>query len=182
METHADGGISILVQSAMRPEWGRLPAGMCSAGPECKPLDAFLSGVRNGGVFRFRLLANPTKKIGTKTGPDGKKNNGKRVELRGEDAWLGWLERKAPGCGFRLLRVSVSAHSPTASASWQGKTTGHRRGLDGERAALTFGGVLFDGVFEVLDCGLLMKSVASGIGPGKAFGFGLLSIAPAKEE
>ena len=38
--------------------------------------------------------------------------------------------------------------------------------------------VLFDGLLEVTDPGLFRQAIAVGIGPGKAFGCGLMSIAP----
>jgi CRISPR system Cascade subunit CasE len=37
--------------------------------------------------------------------------------------------------------------------------------------------VCFEGVLEVRDAGLLAGALAAGIGPGKAFGCGLLSLA-----
>jgi len=44
---------------------------------------------------------------------------------------------------------------------------------------LTFGALLFEGHLRVIDGEkFLGLSLAKGIGPGKAYGFGLLSLAP----
>ena len=40
-------------------------------------------------------------------------------------------------------------------------------------------GVRFDGTLQVTDARALARAVRDGIGPAKAFGFGLLSLAPA---
>ena len=40
--------------------------------------------------------------------------------------------------------------------------------------------VLFEGVLEVNDPALLEKAIQEGIGSGKGFGFGLLSLAPVR--
>ena len=43
---------------------------------------------------------------------------------------------------------------------------------------MQFWSVLFEGVFIVEDTSALRDLMLSGIGPAKAFGFGLLSVAP----
>jgi CRISPR system Cascade subunit CasE len=43
---------------------------------------------------------------------------------------------------------------------------------------MTFGSVLFEGVLQVTDPDGFRETLATGIGSGKAYGFGLLSIAP----
>lgn len=46
-----------------------------------------------------------------------------------------------------------------------------------EPLKLTFGSVLFEGVLEITDAERFQKTLQAGIGSGKAYGFGLLSIA-----
>jgi CRISPR system Cascade subunit CasE len=43
---------------------------------------------------------------------------------------------------------------------------------------ITISGALFDGRLVVNDADRLRHAVGQGIGPGKAFGFGLLSLGP----
>jgi CRISPR system Cascade subunit CasE len=49
----------------------------------------------------------------------------------------------------------------------------------GKKHRLSFGSVLFEGVLEITDAERFQKTLEAGIGSGKAYGFGLLSIAPA---
>jgi CRISPR system Cascade subunit CasE len=59
-----------------------------------------------------------------------------------------------------------------------GRTIGHREHGGGERRQrMTFGTVLFEGLLRVTDVERFRTTLASGIGSGKAYGFGLLSIA-----
>jgi len=61
-----------------------------------------------------------------------------------------------------------------------GKITGRRndRHLAGLPGMLTFGAILFEGRLRVTDGDLFRTTLQRGIGSGKAYGFGLLSIAP----
>ena len=129
-------------------------------------------------MLRFKLVANPTRKIGTKTGADGRKNNGKRVELRGEEEWLAWLERKAGQSGFRLKAVRASAHVPDLRSGRDLRAVGLAKQPDGSSTRLTFCGVAFEGRMQVVDSVLFHAALRAGIGSGKAYGYGLLSLAP----
>jgi CRISPR system Cascade subunit CasE len=53
----------------------------------------------------------------------------------------------------------------------QGRKPGRGRGT-----RLTFEGALFEGNLEVVDSNLFFQTLSRGIGAGKAYGFGLLSI------
>jgi CRISPR system Cascade subunit CasE len=48
-----------------------------------------------------------------------------------------------------------------------------------EGAAIQVRSALFEGVLAVLDPGALLETIRQGVGPAKAFGFGLLSLGPA---
>ena len=101
VEATADGAIALLVQSALPPEWTHLPPSWLqpASEPQVKEITEALGRIDSGSVLRFKLVANPTRKIGTKSGADGRKNNGKRVELRGADH----LQSKSrlPGLAFK---------------------------------------------------------------------------------
>lgn len=114
VEATGEGAVAMLVQSVLPPEWRRLPPSWLqpASEPLVNEIAEALGRIDSGSVLRFKLVANPTRKIGTKTGADGRKSNGKRVELRGEEEWIAWLERKAGQSGFRLKTVRASAHVP----------------------------------------------------------------------
>jgi CRISPR system Cascade subunit CasE len=180
VEATLDGAVALLVQSALPPDWMRLPPSWLkpASEPQVKEIAGALARIDSGSVLRFKLVANPTRKIATKTGADGRKNNGKRVELRGEEEWLAWLERKAVQSGFRLRAVRASAHVPDIRSGRDLKAVGLEKQPDGSSSRLTFCGVAFEGRLEVVDTVLFNAGLRAGIGSGKAYGYGLLSLAP----
>ena len=128
LETTVAGNIGLLVQSALPPEWVQLPPSWLhpDAEPQVKDITEALARIDSGSLLRFKLVANPTRKIDTKSGADGRKNNGKRVELSGEQEWLAWLERKAGQSGFRLKAVRAASHVPDVRSSRDLRTTGRK--------------------------------------------------------
>ncbi len=163
----------LLVQSRVEPNWRLLPADyLLTAGgnPACKEVDQFYAALRAGQVLQFRLRANPTKKIDTKTLSDGRRRNGKRVELRTVEEQLAWLQRKGEAGGF----------VPLQAATRPDKVAGARPTDAGGGAGLTFGSVVLDGVLRVADADRFRETLIQGVGGARAFGFGLLSVAPAR--
>lgn len=163
------GRILLYVQSRVAPDWSFLPAGYLvddgMANPAVKSVQRAYENVSAGSVLRFRLRANPTRKIDTKSGPNGEKRNGRRVPLSGPDAQLAWLARKAEMHGFELLQANVVATG--ASELVRSYSTGR-----------TFQGVLYEGRLVVRDSNRFREALERGIGPGKAYGYGLLSVGP----
>jgi CRISPR system Cascade subunit CasE len=187
LDAGRDGHPVLLVQSRAAPDWSRLPAGYLldsggqPANPACKSIDGGLDALQPGRELLFRVRANPTRKINTRSGPDGRRSNGTRVELHGEQEWLTWLERKAGQSGFRLLSVRASPAVPDTRVAGLDRITGSRPVANGNgRQRLTFFSVLFEGRLSIADAKLFRAAVEQGIGPGKAYGFGLLSVAPVK--
>lgn len=174
----ATGAPSVLLQSEVEPNFDSLLArgeyllpGRSAS--DVRTLPNLEEVLLPGRVFRFRLRANATRKIDTKSGPDGKRRNGKRVAVRGEEAQRAWLLRKAQQHGFALPVIAR-----TGSPVYQITITNEpdRRGR-GEKKTY-FSSVLFEGRLSVADGGKMAEAVRCGIGSGKAFGFGLLSLAP----
>lgn len=184
------GRVTLLVQSGHEPEWSHLPAGYLldtggdPTNPAFKEVTACYSHLAEGHTLAFRLRANPTRKIATKSGPDGQRRNGHRVELRDEPAQLDWLRRRGEQGGFRLVSVRANAGVPNVTATRGDKLTGKRPvgSASKETARLTLAAVTFDGVLRITDAMKFRLALVRGIGPGKAFGFGLLSVAPLRGE
>jgi CRISPR system Cascade subunit CasE len=167
-DAHANR-LTLLVQSDSEPDWRfledsyLLPADPLGGldNPAVKPFELAL---RPNQVLSFRLRANPTVK---KKRPG--QQHGNRVPLVREEQQLAWLQRQARRHGFRLLEAGVQER-------------GSRRGLihrneTGHRLSLYV--VQFDGRLVITDVTRVLDAVRSGIGPAKAFGCGLLSLAPA---
>lgn len=166
-----NGELLLYVQSRVKPEWERLPQGYLATldgidNPLVKPVEQAYRSIREGRVLRFRLRANPTRKIDTKSTPDGKRRNGRRVPFTAPDEQIGWLLRKAACHGFEVLQVVIAA-------------TGSTELIRSPQTRRTFQGVLFEGTLVVRDRERFYSALVEGIGPGKAYGFGLLSIGPA---
>jgi len=155
----------ILVQTETEAVWPAafVDFGVLAAPARQKRLELALTV---GQVLRFRLLANPTKRLSC--GRPGEKVDGPRVGLFREADQRAWLERKAVAAGF--VPLSFEARSPGTSVS--------RRNPAKDRARQSHLAVRFDGRLRVRDPGALCEAVRCGIGSAKAYGFGLLSLAP----
>jgi CRISPR system Cascade subunit CasE len=188
------GLTALLVQSSVKPAWERLPAGYLLSptdgmeNPAVKVIDQSLDGLREGMRLRFRLRANPTKRVSPRneTERNLERWRCKRVDLRREEDQIAWLRRKGDAGGFRLVDVrSVSAgdqEAPVVDVRTvpEGRDRGRRPNPHrGRPDNLTFGAVIFDGELTVVDVAQFRRTLAMGIGSGKAYGFGLLSVAPA---
>lgn len=183
LESHPrTGEPTVLVQSAIAPNWAQLPQGYLleRAGmpnPDCKEVGAIFARLRPGTPLTFRLRANPTKRVSAHAAGVRPEQVGKRVELRGEVEQLAWLARKGAQHGFIVLSVraaSGAAAIPDVRIRPGGKVVGRRPA----GAPMTFAAVTFEGRLRVTDADRFRAALAAGIGPGKAYGFGLLSIAP----
>lgn len=167
LEQSAQSGLlSLLVQSTLPPEWSRLPderylladgdhPAAIQQNPAVKEVDYSLSC---GQMLSFRLRANPTKRLSA-----GKGNKGKRIGLYKLEDQQAWLARKAENSGFRIYSAL-----PIRQNFVEGR----------KQHDLKFFSVQFDGVLQVTDPATFLAAIENGIGSGKAFGFGLLSVAP----
>ncbi|MCG8346388.1 MAG: type I-E CRISPR-associated protein Cas6/Cse3/CasE [Chloroflexales bacterium] len=179
--------VRVLVQSAEEPNWLRLPASYFGPAPDgrgnptVRLVDAEYEQVQTGMQLVFRLRANPTKRISRNNAEQGEQWRGKRIELRREEDQLAWLVRKGQQGGFRLVEVALRPEVLDTRVSTQEKIHGRRPAHDGAASMpLSFGATLFEGRLEVTDRTAFLATLRTGIGSGKAFGFGLLSVATAR--
>jgi len=183
VETDSRGSPLLLLQSSISPDWSHLRDGYLVSAPESKNVGMIYERLADSQRLVFRLRANATKRASKRE--EDPRWHGKRVDLRSEEDQLRWLERKASEEGFGLVQVRIRhglngaelPDIPSVTAVPAQKVLGRRGGEDGSR--LSFGSVLFDGLLEIADRNRFLGALTRGIGPGKAYGFGLLSIAPA---
>ena len=149
------GGPRIIVQSHFAPNWnsafGDLP--ILREVPESRIFEPVL---RDQTHYRFKLLANPIVK-----------RNGSRLGLLEIEHQEVWLKRKLAEVGAEPVVLNVMPQGFQKSTK--------KIGDDGN--VQTHLAVLFEGVLLVRDPVLLTRALASGIGPAKGYGFGLLSLA-----
>jgi CRISPR system Cascade subunit CasE len=178
----------VLVQSERLPDWAALPAHLLAEPPQCKPFDVpLLTGQR----LRFRLRANPTKKIDSASKAErlaGTKKNGRRIALLRENDQIAWLLEKGRDGGFTI----PGEWQPPESVS--DRMEGGERQIPNFRVDVvpegwvrcgkedhrdgSFFAVRFDGILIVTEPSLFRETLQRGIGSAKGFGFGLLSLAP----
>jgi CRISPR system Cascade subunit CasE len=165
----------LYVQSLERPDWSHLAPDYLEEHPDlenpaCKPVREKYRGLNPGSVLAFRLQANPSRKVDKKNQKDGPRWHGKRVELRREEDQIAWLRRKGAQGGFDLLGVRILS---------QMKEQGQRQRQGGPNSPLILAAVVFEGHLRITDAEKFYNlSLARGIGAGKAYGLGLLSLAP----
>jgi CRISPR system Cascade subunit CasE len=180
VEPSRAGPPAVLVQTRQAPDWSSLPGGYLLGRPECKPLTL---PVTAGRRLPFRLRANPTKRVAANNERLGGVMAGKRVGLITEAEQVRWLLRKGEANGFTIPGGWVDARHPETGEPIQlpnfrldvvpeGRDRNGKPGHGGAFLAVRFEGVLVVTVPEAF-----RAAVAAGVGSGKAFGFGLLSLA-----
>ena len=159
----------LLVQSAIAPDWGRLPNEYLidrhskSFTPEASqfPIDR---------LFQFRLKANPSKR---------NKETRKTMGLYFQPDQVVWLQNQGKRHGF-----SVESIDTIPSPNLWGTKDKSKTVVDDPPAPLSkkdqhhikVHTVLFQGILKIQDPSLLVSAIQQGIGRGKSYGCGLLSL------
>jgi CRISPR system Cascade subunit CasE len=153
-EARDQEAISVLVQSRLAPDWERLvpAANYWVQPPTSKALEL---NIPQGKRLSFRLRANPTVC-----------QNGKRNPLRGDTEQLKWLQNKSERSGFQICQARVTCMDIL-------------RFQTAAKHPVTLQSVLFDGMLIVTEADIFLQTIESGLGSGKGFGCGLLSVARA---
>ncbi len=166
IENIVDWGIPfVLVQSQTQSDWTKIekqyPAYFLEA-PKVKSLQSLQ--IKNGGLLRFRLRANPTKRVLYES-----TQHSQRISLFSEENRKQWLLRKSQTSGFSInpeTLIITDAPYRTISIAKEDKTY-----------KATINMVDYQGILQVTDLDALLTSLRQGIGPAKGLGCGLLSVA-----
>ena len=140
--------------------------------PDWCPIDCFKSkdiseAFFSNGRYRFSLLANPTRKIVVRNEAGQRKKNGRRIGLTNREDLSEWLLRKASDGGFNIDSPEQLRIIPKPRSYFQ------KMSMSGVHSVVEFQGVL-----SVTDPIRFRTTFARGLGSAKAFGLGLLAIAP----
>lgn len=161
-------GVTLLVQSGIKPNWSRLPTGYTPDG-EIRELD--FQTIQAGQRLKFRLVANPVRQhTYERTDENGQPilkadGSGKlqqktwRHLITKEDDQIQWLANHMKAAALEECYVG----SP-------GK-------INREQKSSIIRTVQFDGVLQVIHPLEFLEVLTNGIGRGRAYGCGLLSIA-----
>jgi len=143
----------ILVQSSASGNWAvfnSLP-GYLQEEVENKQisLDTMICG---DGRYRFRIIANPTVS-----------RQGKRYGLVTETDQVEWIRRQGARHGFVVESVLPTANELSTSRKGNTRISIHK--------------TCFDGILKISQPPAIRNALQCGIGPAKAFGCGMLSLA-----
>ena len=156
----ADEAYRLLIVSPIvptKPDW-------CPT--DCFQTKAIPADFFAAGRFRFSLLANPTRKVrGDKDG--NRTKNGRRLPITKREELIAWMQRKGQAGGFDIGDPETLRTIPRPRSYFE------KKGAHGVHYAVEFQGAL-----SVTDPAAFHISFTTGIGSAKAFGFGLLALAP----
>ncbi len=141
--------------------------GVKGSAPEWETRDytPLLERIQSGSKWHFRLVANPTKSCEKREGDilvRGKVHA--HVSVKYQEAWL---SERAEKYGFSI--------KPDEFAVVYSQWYKFHKGTDGGRL-ISMLAVTYEGSLTVTDVDLFRQTLTTGIGRGKAYGMGLLTI------
>jgi CRISPR system Cascade subunit CasE len=146
----------VLVQSSVEPNWTHLSNCYLIQPPNLASVDFAASRLEPRRVLQFRLKANPSKRD---------KQSRKLIGMFHQTDQIAWLERQANQHGFKLLGVDVIPTPNVFGVKEEGK------------APIRILTVMYQGILEIADSALFINAMQQGIGRGRSYGCGLLSVA-----
>lgn len=153
LENKYRGYPAIIVQSASKPSWGNITIEDYFINYEFKDYN-ITEFLNNREILRFRIEANPTIK-----------KDGRRRALITIEEQRTWIYEKAKKSGFNIQALTIE--KPQLISVTKRKT--------GD--VIQIHSVLYEGILQIISIELFIRALESGLGPAKAFGFGLLSVA-----
>jgi CRISPR system Cascade subunit CasE len=196
-----DGGVRLYIVSPGKPSLVGLDEQI--GWPDCSPqwgtrdYDTFLSRIANGQMYSFRLVANPAVSRSTRGGNTDITNErglSKRIghlTTQQQEAWLVGKQAysssdvevpklfadeessRSRRNGFEVLTDEAGIPKLVMSNS---EKLAFSKGAHGKTISLVR--AQYDGVLRVIDPDALRHALVCGIGHGKAFGCGLLTLVP----
>jgi CRISPR system Cascade subunit CasE len=171
LDTADSGTVQLYLVSPGQPDLTHLAdqAGGASEAWTTRSYDGLLQSLHHGQRWAFRLTANPSHS-GRKTA-DAKETQ-RFGYLRAEDQTQ-WLLDRSARCGFAV--AAQQDGEPNLILRRRQMLT-FRRGA----GTVTLTTVTYDGILDVTDADAFRRALTLGIGHAKAYGCGLLTIAPAR--
>lgn len=130
---------------------------------EVKPYDAFMNRLAAGQRWQFRLRANPVRSSTRER--EGERSRGRLYNHVTLDQQRAWLVERAEAHGFAVEENAFDV----VHSQW------HKFRKGGGEVSLL--AVTFEGRLTISDPALFRELLAGGIGRGKAYGCGLMTIA-----
>ncbi len=159
------GETYLLILSASKPDLQSIAVqfGYRDAVGESKEYERLLERICEDSVWQFRLVANPTRSVSQESG------RGKIQAYLLRDDQMKWLVRQAEKRGFSVYTDTLRILDPV----WKS----FQKRSDDHKYKVHIFQVTFEGYLKVEDAGLFKKTLIEGVGRGKAYGMGLLTVA-----
>lgn len=127
-----------------------------------------LHSLNEGQEWVFRLRANPVVSVRREEG-----GRGERVPVVRDENLRAWLQQRGVRHGFE---IASGEFGPNLRIVEQRSQQFDRR-TDGSRRRVTLATAAFEGVLHVTEADALRNALATGIGPAKGYGCGLMTLA-----
>ncbi len=157
----------LLILSPMKPDLEYI-ANQFSKPDNCgetKEYEALLNRVKEGTVWQFRLVANPTYSIKRENG------RGKVAAHTVEKYQIEWLENQSVKRGFSVLPDTVRV----TGTNWK---IFSKRNMNQKVRLLE---VAYEGMLKVENGAVFKDTLINGIGREKAYGMGLMTIIESRD-
>ena len=160
VEVSVDNTIAVQNLTKMAKQFGKE-----EGGPpwQSKSYDILLERIHSNRIWQFRLTANPTKSVKS---AENKKRGVVHAHITPEHQTQ-WLLDRCEAHGFSVDPEEVVV----ISSQWQRFYKGSER-----KHPVTLLSVTFDGILTVTDEVSFRQTLVEGIGRGKAFGQGMLTV------
>lgn len=168
------GAVHLFVVSPEQPDlthiveqagWPTLPTW------QTREYEPFLDRLAAGQSWAFRLTANPTRARPAAEGQRSQRFGHVTVAQQQQ-----WLVQRCEAAGFEVLAPSGQVEAADGVVVRERGTTRFRRG----EGQVTLTTASFEGVLAVTDADALRATLTGGLGPAKAYGCGLLTLAPVR--
>ena len=155
------GELYLMILSNQKPHLSVIASQFGDTGRagETREYDGLLGRIKKGDIWQFRLTANPVKTDNVKQG-QGKKRAVTIVDFQKQ-----WLMDRAEKNGFCLSEDSFDV----VQNKWC-------RFFKKDNRVVTLLSVTFEGLLEVTDEELFRNMLVNGLGRGKAYGMGLMTV------
>ena len=162
----------LYVLSPEKPDFSTLieQAGWDTRPGESAHYGRLLAKLENGQEWGFRLTANPVKR---------QRGKGDKIFPHVTPAQQSaWLRERAQQWGFEVIPVENQEIADIPLVTARKDLSFSHRDSSGNIGKVTLRKAQFDGALRITDVELFRKALVNGMGRGKAYGMGLMTLAP----
>ncbi|WP_251717695.1 type I-E CRISPR-associated protein Cas6/Cse3/CasE [Lactobacillus agrestimuris] len=167
---HLNNKTYLLVLSEKKPDIEKLEKYGVAGTAGTKSYDKFLADLKNGMFMRFRLTANPTRKV-TKPG----ERQGRVFPHITVKQQKNWLINRMDMNGFTIPQVDQEYQFDVVNREWP--ILKHKHAHMAKLSRITF-----EGILQITDLEKFKEMLVKGIGREKAYGMGLMTVIPMESE